>query len=44
MKLISQEQIGVILNAFYNTNIPAKAFDEVKDFLSKLPDEKKDAK
>lgn len=43
MKLISQEQINVILQAFYNTNVSAKAFDEIKDFFAKLPDEKKDA-
>lgn len=44
MKFISQEQINVILQAFYNTNVSAKAFDEIKDFFAKLPDEKKDAK
>ena len=38
MKLISPEQIQTLLGIFYNTNISAKDFDAVKDFLSKLPD------
>lgn len=39
-KIISQDQVQMLINTFYQTNITAKDFDLVKEFLSKLPDEK----
>ncbi len=40
MKLISNENIEVILKTIYQTNIPVAVFDQLKKLLSGLPEEK----
>ena len=37
-KIISIEQINAILQAIYQTNVSAQAFDAIKKMLSELPD------
>jgi hypothetical protein len=37
MKKITIEQINTVLSTVYQTNITAKAFDELKKFFSNLP-------
>lgn len=40
MKTITTEQVEAVLQAVYQTNITAQAFDTLKKFLSELPDAK----
>jgi hypothetical protein len=46
MKQITQDIINSILQAIYQTNIPAQTFDQIKKLLSELPEvkEKKNEK
>jgi hypothetical protein len=37
-KKITAQQIESILQAFYQTNVSAKDFDQIKKFLSELPE------
>jgi hypothetical protein len=37
MKTITQEQIVAVLQAIYNTNIPAQQFDAIKKLFNELP-------
>lgn len=37
MKTITQEQIGTVLQAIYQTNISAQSFDALKKFFNDLP-------
>lgn len=39
MKNITQEQINMVLNTVYQTNISAQAFDALKKFFIELPNE-----
>lgn len=38
MKKITQEQINIVLNIVYQTDIPAKILDSLKKFFQDLPD------
>lgn len=38
MKQISTDQIGTVLQAVYQTNIPAQTFDALKKLFAELPD------
>lgn len=42
MKQISQQQIEAVLQAVYQTNIPAQQFDALRKLLSELPEVKED--
>ena len=44
MKKITQEQIVAVLQAIYNTNIPAQQFDAIKKLFNELPEEKEEPK
>lgn len=37
-KIITPQEIQVLLSEFYQTNISAQKFDAVKQFFFKLPD------
>ena len=36
-KQISPEQINAVLQTVFETNIPAKSFEALKEFFNKLP-------
>jgi hypothetical protein len=38
MKKITKEQVDLILNVMYSTNIPAQSFDQIKKLLLELPE------
>ena len=38
MKQISQQQIDIILQTAYQTNIPASSFDALRKLLTELPE------
>lgn len=38
MKKITQEQINIVLNIVYQTDIPAKILDSLKKFFQDLPE------
>lgn len=42
MKQITQEQINIIIQAFYNVNAPVQIFEGVKKLLNELPEVKKE--
>lgn len=42
MKKINNEQIQIVLQTIYQTNIPAATFDGLKKLFSELPDVKQE--
>lgn len=44
MKNISTEQINVVLQTIYNTNISAQTMDSLKKFFQDLPEVKSEIK
>ena len=42
MKQITSEQINILLQTIYQTNISAQTFDQVKKLLSELPENTKE--
>lgn len=41
MKIITQDQINVVLQTIYQTNISVSTFDAIKKLFSELPNENK---